>query len=155
MKMEPRIIYKPAFTVVGFPLAGGELHRDRDSLWDQLASRYKEIPGADPDQGFGVHIFSEEGRNYIAGLAVMGDGRLPEGMAEQSLRSHAYAVFTHRGILRNLENTIREIFDTWLPHSGYRLADDFYFEYYDDHFQPDSADSLVFLFIPVINLAEG
>ncbi len=150
--LEPRIIYKPAFKVVGIPLDGDELLNDLDGVWENLAARHNEIPHADPDQGFGVHTFSEKGHHYLAGLAVHEDGRLPEGMAQKLIGSNAYVVFTHRGDLAHIEETITGIFDTWLPSSGYRLAEELFFEYYDDHFQPGSPDSVVFIFVPVVEV---
>lgn len=147
---EPRIVYKPAFRVAGIPLNGEEIANSLDMVWEILADRYCEIPHADPDQGFGVHTFNEQGHHYLAGLAVHKDGRLPDGMAEFAFDPHAYAVFPHRGDLGDLTDTITAIFDNWLPQSGYRTADEFYFEYYDDHFQPDSPDSVIFIFVPVV-----
>ena len=148
--MEPRIIFKPAFRVAGIPLIGEEITSSLDEVWENLADRYSEIPHADPDQGFGVHLFNEAGHHYLAGLAVKKDGNLPEGMAEVEFGPNAYAVFFHRGDLARLSETVTAIFETWLPQSGYRLAEDFYFEFYDDQFQPGSPDSVVFIFIPVV-----
>lgn len=148
--IEPRIIYKPAFRVIGIPLNGVEIANNLDAVWEKLADRYSEISHADPDQGFGVHTFNEQGHFYLAGLAVHKDGHLPEGMAELAIDPHAYAVFPHRGDSADLTDTITAIFDNWLPQSGYRMADEFYFEYYDDHFQPGSLDSVIFIFLPVV-----
>jgi AraC family transcriptional regulator len=151
MKMlEPQIIYKASFRVVGIPLEGEAIDNDLESAWEKLADRYSEIPHADPDQGFGVHTFSSAGHRYLAGLAVAKDGCLPDGMAELGIDPHAYAVFTHRGDTAALPETITAIFDVWLPESGYKPVDEFYFEYYDDHFQPGSPNSILFIFVPVI-----
>ena len=147
---EPRIIYKPAFRVVGIPLESEKIANDLDGVWEELADRYNEIPHADPDQGFGVHRFTDQSHTYMAGLSVRKDGFVPEGMAEESIDPHAYAVFIHRGIVASLGETITEIFDKWLPKSGYDLAEEFYFEFYDDQFQPNSPDSVIFIFVPVV-----
>ena len=148
--MEPRIIFKPAFNVVGIPMEDQANNNDLECAWEKLAERYSEIPQADPDQGFGVHIFSDHGHRYLAGLAASKDGRLPEGMVEHSIGSNAYAVFAHGGDSKRLPEMVTAIFDDWLPQSGYRLAEEFYFEYYDDHFQPGSPDSVIFIFVPVV-----
>jgi len=147
--MEPQIIYKPAFTVIGIPYVGENLERDMDALWVQLAKRYAELPHADPDQGFGVHKFSDDGRSYLAGFAAHRDGTLPPGMVEQWICENAYAVFIHRGSLASLAETMTRIFDRWLPGSGYQLAEDYFFECYDDRFNPGSPDSVVFIYVPV------
>ncbi|HEY9122019.1 MAG TPA: GyrI-like domain-containing protein [Brevefilum sp.] len=147
--MEPQIVYKPAFTIVGIPHDGKSLERDMDALWDQLAKRYAELPHVDPDQGFGVHNFSDDGHNYLAGFAAYRDGVLPPGMVEQRIGENAYAVFIHRGSLASIPETMTRIFEGWLPGSGYQLASDYFFECYDDRFNPGSPDSVVFVFVPV------
>ena len=148
--MEPRIIYKPGFSVAGICLDAEEVTNSLDEVWEDLADRYREIPHADPDQGFGVHTFTDVGHYYLAGLAVQKDGDLPEGMIELEISPNAYAVFPHRGDLGALPKTFAAIFDTWLPESDYQHAEEFYFEYYDDHFQPGSSDSVIFIFVPVV-----
>ena len=150
---EPRIIYKPAFRVAGIPLEGEPDTSSLDAVWEKLAERFGEIPHADPDQGFGVHTSIDQGHIYLAGLAVQKDGHLPEGMAEFDFGPNVYAVFPHRGDLTGLSETIEMIFDTWLPQSDYRLAEEFYFEFYDDHFQPGSPDSVIFIFVPVVEVS--
>lgn len=153
--MEPRIIYKPAFSVVGLsqPFSGWDGRID--ALWTQLEQRYQEIPMADPDVGFGVHTWQAGKNRYVAGLALRkvpgrgGMGPLPPGMTRISLDPHAYAVFVHNGVMTCLGETVDMIFEDWLPGSGYRCAADFYFEYFDDRFQPGSRDSVLFLFLPV------
>lgn len=147
--MEPQIVYKPAFTVIGIPYNGKSLEGDLDALWVQLAKRYTELPHADPDQGFGVHTFADGRHDYLAGFAAYQDGTLPPGMVKQRISENAYAVFIHRGSLSSLPETLTRIFERWLPGSGYQLASDYFFECYDDRFNPGSPDSVVFVYVPV------
>ncbi len=147
--MEPRIIYKPAFKVVGFSRNGGGEDKDTECLWDLLGARYREIPGADPDVGYGVHCITDHGHRYLVGLAVRQDGPVPPGMSAEEFDSHAYAVFYHRGRMGGLPETVEKVFDEWLPAAGKSPLEGFYFEFYDDHFQPDSDDSIVFIWVPV------
>lgn len=149
--MEPRIIYKPAFRVVGFSQNGEGEEKDTESLWDQLSARYREIPGADPDVGYGVHRQTDHVHRYLAGLAVWQDGPLPEDMSFEAFEAHAYAVFHHRGRSDKLPDTVKKVFEEWLPAAGKTPLDGFYFEFYDDHFQPNSVDSIIFIWIPIQN----
>ena len=161
VKVEPRILYKPAFSVVGFsqPFLGwdGEL----DALWKKLESRYREIPLADPDIGFAVHTWTPSQKLYLAGMAlrkVPGRGQavsLPPGMTRLSFDPNAYAVFPHRGLVGGLSETLRMINRDWLPASRYRSAANYFFEVYDDRFQPGSDDSLLFVYVPVTLIARG
>ena len=150
MTFEPRVIVKPAFSVVGLSRPWNCLDGNLDALWQDLGARYVEIPQADPDAGFGVHTWTEAGRAYLAGLALRGgEGGVPPDMTVLRIKAHAYAVFIHTGLMRGLPVTVGRIFDSWLPNSGYEAAGDFYFEYYDDRFTPGSADSIIFLWVPV------
>lgn len=147
--LTPRIVYKTSFTVVGFAREGEISEQDNDSLWGRLGERYAEIPHADPDTGFGVHTWTDSKRRYLASLTVRENGVIPAGMTELSFDAHIYAVFVHTGQMSGLAQTVAWIFEEWLPGSGYERDADFYFEYYDDRFQPGSMDSVIFLWVPV------
>jgi len=147
--LAPRIVYKAGFTVVGFAHDGWKPGSDADGVWDELSERYAEIRGADPDAGFGVHTWTGSDRRYLIGLAVRQDGALPAGMAAHRFEAHAYAVFAHVGQMPELSQTVARIFEVWLSGSTYERDGDFYYEYYDDRFQPGSRDSVVFVWVPV------
>ena len=147
--MEPQFLAKPAFRVVGIPTNDKDHVSDVDALWDQLAACYDQIPDADPDQGYGVHRFHADRREYLAGLAVGTAGTIPVGMAAQHIPANAYAVFLHHGLATDLVQTVEQIFNVWLPGSGYHWAGRYYFEYYDDRFQPGSWDSIIFIYLPI------
>lgn len=149
--MEPRIIYKPAFTVVGFAQAVDGGGGDYEHLWERLAARFQEISFANPDIGYGVHITQQEEHRYLAGLGVTRPGdTIPADMEMFQMGPQTYAVFTHNGWMADLPETVGAIYATWLPESGYRSAADYFFEFYDDHYQPDSSCSTVFLWVPVV-----
>jgi AraC family transcriptional regulator len=145
--MEPRIIYKPAFAVVGFAHNGEG--GDDEALWDQLGARYQEIAHVDPDVGYGVRSIMDGNPSYLVGLAVREEGPTPPGMTAVRFQPHTYAVFVHRGRAEALAETVRAALGEWLPKSGYRLAGERYFEYYDDHFDPGSEGSVIFVWVPV------
>ncbi len=149
--MQPRLIYRPAFSVVGLPSQNGDVTDPArmDALWARLGERYTEIPQADPDIGFGVHTWTTAGHHYLAGMAQRKAGPVPQGRERSWLPAHAYAVFPHAGPMVLLPETLGQIFEGWLPTSGYRRAEAYYFELFDDRFVPHSAQSLLFLYIPV------
>jgi AraC family transcriptional regulator len=150
--MKPRIIYRPAFTIIGIWKNGNPSQSTVDALWKHLGDHYEEIPGVDPDQGYGVHVKKGDEETYLAGLMVREGnpvGELPEGMSLLNLEANAYAVFHHTGRMDKLDSTLEKVFSKWLPDSGLRPAGEFFFEYYDDRFMPDSDDSLLFIYIPV------
>jgi AraC family transcriptional regulator len=151
MALEPRIILKPAFSVVGLSCPLARLDGDPEALWQELGDRYAEIPQADPDAGYGVHTWTGSGRQYLAGLALRGgEGDLPTDMTVLQIGAHAYAVFVHTGLVQDLPETVARIYEGWLPGSIYESVGNFYLEYYDDRFTPGSPDSVVFLWAPVV-----
>lgn len=147
--MEPQIVLKSTFTVVGFSENGNGSDVAPEVLWNALSARFHEIPGADPDAGYGVHTWQNGQHHYLIGLAASCSSHPPVGMVARSFDPHAYAVFIHPGPISGLGATIAWIFDDWLPKSKFQWVADFYFEYYDDRFAPDSEDSIMFLFVPV------
>ncbi len=153
--LTPRIIYKPGFTVVGLTCDGVCPDGRKDAIWEELGERFIEIPEADPDVGFGVHTWAESEQHYLAGLAVRKLANVPPGMAVLTFPAHAYAVFMHRGLSKLLPESMAEVFHQWLPLSEYEHSGEFYFEYYDDRFQPNSRDSVVYLWVPVKHKEEG
>ncbi len=152
MGLTPRIILKPPFSVVGLSRPLTRLNGDFEALWEELGDRYTELPQADPDMGYGVHTWEADERLYLAGLVLLGGGagRVPDDMTVLRLEAQAYAIFTHTGTLRTLLQMVARIFDGWMPGSGYKSEGKFYFEYYDDRFTPGSPDSVLFLWVPVV-----
>ncbi len=151
---QPRIVLKAGFTVVGLPVCGGFHDGEVEALWDKIGKRFDEISNVDPDCGYGLHTWRDGVHCYLAGLGVNGSGKVivPEGMKAVTTGTHAYAVFVHRGLQADLPDTVSYVFKGWLPQSEYQAADNFYFEYYDDRFQPGSPDSVIFVYVPVVRV---
>ena len=147
--MKPRIIYKAGFTVTGLALDGDRQLQDREGLWERLGERFREIPQADPDVGYGVvWTRPEDGVRYLAGLSS-GPGASPQGMVTQRFNAQLYAVFHHTGSISNLPDTVTQVFEVWLPQVVYEVSGAYYFEVYDERFEPGEVDSIVFLWVPV------
>jgi len=149
MSLVPRIVLKPAFSLVGFSCQSSQLDGNFELLWGELADRFDEIPFVDPDFGYGAHLQQGSGWQYLAGLAVLRPGLVPDGMTLHHFDAHTYAVFAHRGRLHRLSKTIAAIFRDSLPDAGFKVIDGFYFEFFDDRYQPESEDSVVFIYVPV------
>ncbi len=144
------MIYKAGFTVTGLGLDGDRLAESRESLWERLGERFREIPQADPDVGFGVvWTLPTDGLSYLAGLAAGPGSATPPGMVSHDFRKQLYAVFHHAGPVTGLQETVRQIYDVELPQIGYQASGEYYFEVYDDRYDPGEADSIVFIWVPV------
>jgi AraC family transcriptional regulator len=62
-----------------------------------------------------------------------------------------YAVFTHKGKLARLGETMNYIYGSWLPGSEYERANGNIpdLEWYDERFSPESDESELDLYIPL------
>lgn len=148
--MKPRLIYKAGFTVTGLTIDGDRLEAARDGLWERLGERFREIPQADPDVGYGVvWTQPDDGISYLAGLSGRLDGEPPMEMVSRHFGPQLYAVFHHAGLLSTLRETVGQVFSVWLLETGLEANGEHYFEVYDDRFSPGEADSIVFLWVPV------
>jgi len=138
--MEPRIVTKPAFIVVGLPFTGfissapyeaGNENNEIGKVWDQFNARYAEIKNiCGPTYGLCFGRPNEREPWYIAGVEVARVEDLPAGMMSMSVPEQKYAVFPCT--LGTLGATYRHIAEEWQPRPGYEHADAPDFEYYEE-----------------------
>jgi predicted transcriptional regulator YdeE len=146
--MEPKIVKKPAFTVVGMVYEGKNQNNEIAGLWERFNPRISEIEDA-VDGCFGVcEPAREDGTfRYLAGMAVSSAGQVPEGMDIWDVPASQYAVFPTT--LPAIGETYKYVFETWLPGSGYAYASTPDFEYYDESFDIAEADSTFDIYVPI------
>ena len=87
--------------------------------------------------------------NYYAGVEVEKGSVPPKGMELLYIPAQNYAVFTHRGGIKDLSLTNQYIWGTWLPQSGHELAPASDLEVYPAAFRPDVIESELELWIPL------
>jgi AraC family transcriptional regulator len=161
--MKPKIITLPEFTLVGVEARFiGALAPDADgpmvipTLWTAMTARKKEIGKVLDEYAYGAARKLPENQRdrvgefvYIAGLSVTPKAKVPAGMAKWVIAEHTYALFTHRGPLDRLSQTISYIYRVWMPRSVYEPADGPGIERYDDRFEPDSESSETDFLVPI------
>lgn len=86
---------------------------------------------------------------YLAGIEVTDNNNMPVGMEVWDVPHKKYAVFTHIGSVDTLGDTYKAIYSKWLPESGYELVFTYDFELYDKDFDPGSAQSKMYVYIPI------
>ena len=132
--IEPEIVEKDAFTVVGMETSFiGALSPDANNfelvppLWDRFVDRIEEIGNRLDEACYGLIITRPERERshpdellYVAGTAVRGVASIAEGMVSHTVPASTFAVITHRGPIADLPETIRCAMEEWLPGSGYR-----------------------------------
>lgn len=152
-KMQPMIVTKPAFTVVGFKYHGKNENQEIKGVWDVFNTRVDELLAAASGigQAYGVcssAIEPDGSFDYLAGLEVQAIAELPEGMEQWVVPEQTYAVFPCK--LATIGEAYRYAFEEWLPQSGYRRADGPDFEYYDETFDvADAANSQLYVYVPI------
>jgi AraC family transcriptional regulator len=152
-EMEPKIVSKPAFMVVGMKYVGKNEHQEIKQLWACFNPRVQEIKNIVWGDACGVCSMVEgleDGAfEYVAGFEVTQIDDLPNEMVALMVPQQTYAVFEHRGSLESLRNTYEYIHQVWLPQSGHRIANAPELEVYDDKFKDFSPDSVFYIYIPV------
>jgi AraC family transcriptional regulator len=154
--MEPSIVTRAAFTVVGMEYHGRNENKEIPALWDSFLPHMDDIQHqVDADESFGLCVGDADYKQtgvvrYVAGQRVTEAVNIPDGMVAVTVPEATYAVFTHRGTLATLGETYDYIYGTWLPTSGRELADAPDFELYDMHrFDPTSPSSEMDIYIPL------
>jgi AraC family transcriptional regulator len=154
--MKPRIVRLGAFHVVGVRerFVPGRIERI-PVLWDEFIRRAATVPHRIDGVHYGVCVDAtdratgEKAFLYTAGVGVESVGEVPEGMSATTVPAATYAVFTHRGSIRDFGRTVQAIWREWIPASGLvptRAPD---FERYDERFRMDADDSEVDVYVPV------
>lgn len=149
--MEPKIVRKEAFTVVGISTRAHLENNPIPQLWMELGPRAGEIqhfvqPGA--AYGLTTSFEPETGEfDYVAGFGVERVEDLPQGMDSWDVPEATYAAFTCT--LPTMPQAYQFAYHTWLPASGYQRAPGYEFEFYDEQFDAQDPDSEMQFFIPI------
>lgn len=155
--MEPRIVEKGRFAAIGLKDSfQRDTTGDIPALWETVEGRWQELLPLMTEGGIGACI-GDNGRtdrfDYIAGVIADPDAMPPDGMDKIIIEPQTYAVFTHKltgaHINIDIKPTLQHIFGTWLPNSGFRLAESPDFEYYGERFDPVNKTGEIDFFVPV------
>ena len=150
-KMEPKIVKKPAFTVVGMKYFGKNEEGEIPKMWDEMSPRWKEIQHtAGKYESYGVCGAMDEDGNfpYIAGVEVSKAEDIPNGMEKINIPEQTYVVFPCT--LPTIRETYEYAFQTWMSEAGYEHVPTPDFELYDKNFKAETRwEDTLFIYIPV------
>lgn len=151
-RIQPQIIVRPGFTIVGMKYHGNNQHGEISQLWRKFGPRMHEIRHATNravSYGLVEHFDESTGEfDYIAGMEVDSTEDIAEDMMAQRVPPQTYAIFPTT--LPALHQTFDTITSEWLPNSGYRHADGPELELYDEHFDPADPASEMYVYIPIV-----
>jgi len=122
------------------------------SLWNEFLPRMVEIKDSISGFAYGVIQQTKEESDlleYYAVVEVTNNTVLPVGMVNLEIPKTKYAKFTHKGNVKNINNTVNYIYSSWLMQSNelHTYAPDV--EIYGSEYIPDSDDSIVYYSIPI------
>jgi len=154
--MEPKIVNRPAFKVIGLAYVGKNEHGEIAQMWGRFNQQSHQIKSINDKEAFGLCFAEVEGGakpgefEYISGFEVAGGENLPKGMVYREVPAYKYAVFTHHGKLDNLGETYRYIYDTGLAQAGLKMhPDKFDMEVYDEDFKLGQDDSKFYIYVAI------
>lgn len=94
--MEPRIVYREAFNVLGLQERFTPNSEDHEGIWERFMAHHERIKALSADGG--------EAIDYLAGMAVADVVEVPDGLTLREIPASRYAVF---------ECTVQTIDDTY------------------------------------------
>lgn len=162
--MTPTFTDRPESHVVGLRISvRPDTKGDIPKAWMEMHAREDEFENVVQGHALGIllHKAGGPGRgfDYLCGLEVdTADAPVPDGMERITLAAQRYAVFTHviqdPNLGKDLPRSFDFIFGTWLPESGYTLADAPDFEYYErGRFDAKTLSGEIDLYIPITETA--
>lgn len=153
--MQPEFRQRDSFTVAGI---GDDYETGQTMVINRMWGQLENILDAEKlhrDKAYGVcyapqiHGKPSKTFHYIAGIETGKNDKLPNKFTSITIPKNDYAVFLHSGELINIEKTIRYIWQTWIPHAGYELADAPDFEVYDHRFDEKTLSGDIEIWIPI------
>ncbi len=156
LEIEPKVVVKEAFKVVGLEYYGSNSNGEISELWRDFIERMSEInhvksPGV--TLGICEHVKDYDPElsefSYMTCLEVESFSNVPKKMINKTIPKQKYIVFTHKGSVDNLEDTYRYIYGTYFIKSKFEVMDAPDFELYDQRFSFTDENSEMDIYIPV------
>jgi len=149
--MEPRIVKKDGFKVIGVSARGNPQAIDYSDIWGrEFMARYAELSALSSDGDYyGVYFDTDEAGivDFIAGIAAAPDAEAPEGLAARDVPGATFAVFD--GTMSTIGATWEMIMSQWLPQSAYEYdASKVSFEFFAAD-MGEGPDAPMMIYVPV------
>ncbi|WP_175498700.1 AraC family transcriptional regulator [Paenibacillus sp. NFR01] len=152
--LPPRIVLDRTFHVTGI----AQTVKPGSPAIAELWSAFHACKGGisiplQPDVWLGIceympELTDEDAFTYLTCMETTEHAPIPAGMISATIPSAKYAVFTHQGSISKLKHTYAHIYGTWLPRSGYELAEQDTIEVYGTH--SDAPEPAFDIYLPVL-----
>ena len=159
ISLEPEIIIQKTMKLIGMKTNFYSIASEKNNiaetlppLWNKFLSRLNEIDFIVPNMCYGiVQQTSEksESLEYFAVAEVTKISDIPKGMESIELPETQYAKFTHKGLVKDLDNSVNYIYSSWLLKSDFTHTYAADLEFYGDKFDQLSTQSEMHYAIPI------
>ena len=159
--MEPRIVRRPAFDVIGM---AGHFTPSTTSRIPELWERFARGPMGTVPHRRGQHTYGvcldadpatveQAGFTYVAAVEVERIDHVPDDMIAVTIPANTYAVFTHSGHISRLPGTVKQAWGHWLPASRYTHVPGPDLELYDERWDPMTGEGDIDILVPIAESA--
>ncbi len=161
VSLTPEIYTQPKIRCVGLKTQFYSVDSEKNNLadklptlWDEFLPRMSEINKRVPDIAYGIIKQTKDKTDlleYYAVCEVSEDGKsaLPQGMDYIEIAESKYAKFTHKGNVKNINDTVNYIYSSWLMQSNKKHSYAADLEIYGDDYREDSDESIIHYAIPI------
>jgi AraC family transcriptional regulator len=158
MNLAPRFIALPPLLIVGMrePLTE-QNSQTIPQLWKKFSPYIGNIPHQKEKRvAYGLCVRNAESSNgsyyYMAGCEVNDFADLPGILSPLIVPAHQYAVFVHETPAARIKETIDQVFDQWLPSSGFihHAQSIHFFERYSELYNPETGMGGTEVWLPIV-----
>lgn len=160
ISLQPEIYQQKKMLLVGMKTCFYSIDSEKNNiaeklppLWDIFLSRMVEIENIVPGVCYGVVRQTDEKTDqleYYAAVEVSKLAVLSKDMVSVEIPASTYAKFTHRGNVKNINNTVNYIYSSWLLQSSMRHTYGADLEFYGAEYHPISDNSVIHYAVPVV-----
>jgi len=155
-QMKTRMEALEPFIVMGLEAQNAMEGEAMMEAWTKFFSYHEKLPEPVDNNYYGIYYPGEkfdlstmQGYNYLVGMEVKDEVKLPEGLQLHKVPGGNYAVFEYVGPIYEIGNAYEYIYGEWLATTNYKPASMEMFEVYGERFKEDSKDSVVEIWVPV------
>lgn len=160
VSLEARIVDRGPIMLAGLSCENSASKNGIPMLWGKFIRAARKIPGAFDGGTYGAYIY-DFGRpkgdiaedmpfTYLAAIDASACPSLPGDFSRRALPAGKWAVFTHRGYLRDIPKSYEFIFGAWFTKSDWQSAPAEHFEYRGPGYKGDFPDSVTEIWIPLL-----
>jgi len=127
-------------------------------LWQKFMPRRADVENRTSNDFISMQVYEEHESNLFspstqfrkwAVVEVTDKTKVPDGMESYYLPGGLYAVFIHIGPVTDFPKTMKYIFGSWLPESGYALDTREHFEVLPETYQPMDPEAREEVWMPI------